>query len=69
MPKIKLKPHLNAVEVGLGNLIDLKFAPGEEVDVTDEIAKELLAMDHFELADRLSTVGESLIYDDPLSDD
>lgn len=54
MPKIKLKPNVNGVEVGLGNLIDLKFTPGESIEVSDEIAKELMSMGPFESAENIA---------------
>jgi hypothetical protein len=50
MPKIKLKPNLHGVEIGIGNAVNLKFAPGETVEVAEELLTELLSLGHFELA-------------------
>jgi hypothetical protein len=51
MPKIKLKPHLNGIEVGIGNLIDLKISAGQTVEVAAEVLGALLGLGHFEEAD------------------
>lgn len=50
MPKIKLKPNLQGVEVGIGNAVNLKFVPGETVEVAEELLSELLSSGHFEMA-------------------
>jgi hypothetical protein len=48
MPKIKLKPNLQGVEVGIGNAVNLKFVPGETVEVAEELLSELLSSGRFE---------------------
>jgi len=50
MPKIKLKSNLHGVEIGIGNVVNLKVAPGETVEVAEELLAELLGFGHFELA-------------------
>lgn len=51
MPKIKLKPNLHGVEIGIGNAVNLKFAPGETVEVAEELVTELLSSGHLEIAE------------------
>ena len=55
MPKIKLKPNLHGVEVGIGNAVNLKLTPGETVEVPEELLTELLSLGHFEIAQEKKT--------------
>lgn len=48
MPKIKLKPNIQGIEIGVGNLIDFKISAGETVEVAEEILSELLSHGHLE---------------------
>ena len=60
MPKIKLKPNLIAVEVGIGNKVNLKVAAGETVEVTEELLKTLLSFGHFEEAEESEADSQKL---------
>jgi hypothetical protein len=51
MPKIKLKTHLNSLEIGIGNVINLKIKEGERLEVAQEIFGTLMDLGHFDLAD------------------
>ena len=51
MPKIKLKPNIQGVEIGVGNLIDFKISAGETVEAAEEILSELLSHGHLELVE------------------
>ena len=42
---------MKGIEVGIGNLINLKLAPGESVEVAEELLGELLRLGHFDVAD------------------
>ncbi|HEV7646326.1 MAG TPA: hypothetical protein VGO50_20495 [Pyrinomonadaceae bacterium] len=58
MPKIKLKPNLHGVEIGIDNAVNLKFTPGEAVEVAEELLSELLSLGHFEIAKEKKTEKE-----------
>jgi hypothetical protein len=51
MPKIKLKPHLNGIEIGIGNLVNFKIGAGETIEVAEGLLGELLSQGHFDHAD------------------
>ena len=51
MPKIKLKPHLEGIEIGIGNRVNIKLGPGEAKEVTEDLLAELLPLGHFEIAE------------------
>lgn len=51
MPKIKLKPNLKEIEIGIGNLVNFKISAGETVEVTEAVLSELLSQGYFEIAE------------------
>jgi hypothetical protein len=51
MPKIKLKPHLDGIEIGIGNLVNLKIEPGETAEIAEEFLGDLLGLGHFDIVD------------------
>jgi hypothetical protein len=58
MPKIKLKPNLLGVEVGIGNAVKLKLTPGETVEVAEDLLTALLSLGHFEVEDPGAAVAQ-----------
>ncbi len=51
MPKIKLKPHLNGIEIGIGNRVNFRLGPGETTEVDEDLLGELLALGHFDVVE------------------
>ncbi len=51
MPKIKLKPNLDNIEIGIGNLVNFKISAGETVEVSEVVLSELLSQGYFEIAE------------------
>ena len=51
MPKIKLKPHLEGIEIGIGNLVRIKLGPGETTEVSEELLSELIGLGHFDIVE------------------
>jgi hypothetical protein len=55
MPKIKLKPNLYGVEIGIGNTIRFKMISDESVEVNEELLGPLSGQ--FDLADEEIGIG------------
>lgn len=59
MPKIKLKPHLEGIEIGIGNLVHIKLGPGETTEVSEELLSELIGLGHFDVAEEKKQIKQT----------
>jgi hypothetical protein len=65
MPKIKLKPNLQHVEVGIGNLVRLSMGPSDQVEVAEGLFRHLLGFGCFDAVDELVQGEEGLEFHAP----
>jgi hypothetical protein len=69
MPKIKLKPNVQHVEVGIGNLVRLNMGPSDSVEVAEGLFRHLLGFGCFDAVDEPIQGEEGLEFDAPESGD